>query len=308
MFRRSRVLAATGVAALTLAGGLAFAGSASASINNGEVISSNGEAGWFTNSGNRFDEVHADVITHSSAEQNSTMGAPTLGNGVGLCATTSTSMTGDAAAQIGEVWNAGEKAFDVVWAEGTLTSAVAPNTNGIPCTTGGALPVTLADSGGVVTPTCGTNVTHCGLLSVQTNDIPLGDRVYVQIRQWNTHFQFLAEDLNTGLGLSADNVSGFGSGIYAHYAQAGTIFDTTSRSAPANTDEADFSWVRASTTQSGEGETQGQYFDTWSGETVVSTPSGTSADAALVAPTGMNPKVAGGLGCFTMYVGSPTGA
>ena len=302
MFRRSRVLAAVGATTLALAGGLAFAGSASASINNGHVISSNGEAGWFTWSGNRFDEVHADVITHTSAEQ-SPGGGNTLGNGVALCSLAS-STEGDAG-QVGEVWNAGEKAFDVVWAEGDLSSTT-PNTNGNPCTTGGALPVSLGFTGGVVTITCEDGAGTCGLLSTQTDDIPVGDRVYVQIRQWNTHLQFLAEDLTTGLGDSADNEPGLSG--FAHYAQAGTIFDTTARSAPANIDEADFSWVRASVSTSGEGETQGQYFDTWSGQTVVSTPNGTNSDPALVAPTGMLLKVAGGLGCFSINVGSPTGA
>jgi hypothetical protein len=298
-------LATAGVVTLALAGGFAFAGSAGASINNGHVISSNGEAGWFTWSGNRFDEVHADVITHSNAEQTPSAGAPTLGNGVALCATTSAT-TADSA-QVGEVWDSAEHAFDVVWAEGDLTNTTA-NSNGNACTTGGALPLTITynTTTGVSIASCGA--TKCGVLSTQTDDIPLGDRVYVQIRQWNTHLQFLAEDDTTGLGDEADNEPGLGSGIYAHYAQAGTIFDQTSRSAPATIDEADFSWVRASITQSGEGETQGQYFSTWSGESVVSTANGQTSDVGLVVPTVMNPKVAGGLGCFSINVGSPVGA
>lgn len=300
MFRK--MLATTGVAALVLAGGLALAGSAGASISNGHVISSNGEAGWFTWSGNRFDEVHADVETTSAAEQTPSAGSPTLGNGVALC-TTSSATEGDAA-QVGEVWNSTERAFDVVWAEGDLTNTSA-NTNGNPCTTGGALPVTLVTTGSTVTVDCGTDVSECGVLSPQTDDIPLGDRVYIQIRQWNTHLQFLAEDESTGLGDSADNENSLSS--YAHYAQAGSVFDATSYSAPATNPEADFSWVRASVTTTGEGETQGQYFDTWSGETVVDTPNGTTSDPALVVPTVMNPKVSGGLGCFTINVGSPVG-
>jgi hypothetical protein len=289
-------------------GGVALGGVSNASINNGHVITSNGEAGWFTWDGNRFDEVHADVKTTTAAEQIPSSSNPaTLGNGVALCANLGT--TGEAA-QIGEVWNSVEHAFNVVWGEGTL-QPTSPNTNGNPCTDGGAVvpasDFTFTSTGVTCTPSSG--VIDCGSLSFQNGDVPEGDNVYLQVRQWNTHFQFEAEDLTTGLGSSADGkTSPFGEGVYAHFAQAGTTFDTTGYSAPASNPEAYFCWVRASVTTTGEGETQGSYFDTWASQTVVSTPSGTVADGPLVAPTGMNPHVPGGLGCFTLDVGNPTGA
>ena len=299
MFRRSRVLAAVGATRLALAGGLAFAGSASASINNGHVVSSNGEAGWFTWSGNRFDEVHADVITHISAEQSPPAGSPTLGNGVALC-TTSSATLGDSA-QIGEVWNSTENAFDVIWAEGDSEQYV-PNTNGNPCTTGGALKVTSRRrlSRFRHLPRC-----YLRVLSTQTDDIPLGDRVYVQIRQWNTHLQFLAEDLTTGLGDSADNEPGLSG--FAHYAQAGpsSTQRTGQRPRPpmrlishgsAHPPPPQVRVRRRVSTS-----TPGLVRPQFPPRTVP------SSDTPLVVPTGMLLHVAGGLGCFSIDVGTPVG-
>lgn len=300
----------SGKAVLILAAALGvtflIAGTSGASVSSGNVYTSNGEAGWFTWSATHFDEVHADVITTAAAEQvpAGDSSSPVLGNGVGLCAVTGVDTA--SAAQEGEVWDAAEGAFDVVWAEGTLT-ATTPEHDGNPCTDGGAVPVSLSYTGGTVSVTC-PDGDLCGVLSFESGDVPLGDRVYLNVRYWygSPHIQFLAEDLSTGLGSSQDSeppLSGF-----PHYAQAGSISDLTSRSAPPTVDEAFFSWVRASTTTTGQTETQGQYFSTWSGESVDSNPSGSSADPALVAPTLMNPHVPGGLGCFTLGVGAPVGA
>ncbi len=315
MLRKSRVLATTGVAALALAGGLTFAGSASASINNGNVYTSNGEAGWFTSSaGTRIAEVHADVITTPASEQAPTS-TFTTGNGVGLCANASSPNVG---AQLGEVWNATTSKFDVVWAEGKFTGVSTPNTNGTPCTDAGALPVTL--TGGTCnpgTPTATATTTQCGILDPDAGGIPVGTRVYFKIAQWNTHLQVVAEDDTTGLVMpdinvpGLDTVAGSMTPVYAFIGEAGTTFDSTARSAPASTPEAYFSWVRAasavSPVSSGDTETEGQYFSTWSAESVLSTPSGSNSDPALVGPTLENPKIPGGLGCFTMMVGAPTG-
>jgi hypothetical protein len=322
MFRK--MLATTGVAALVLAGGLALAGSAGASINNGQVYTSNGEAGWFTSSaGTRIAEVHADVITTSASEQ-----APsttfTTGNGVGLCANASSPNVG---AQLGEVWNSTTLKFDVVWAEGKFTGVDTPDTNGTPCTDAGALPVTLGSISATDPTGCMPNntapaddeatTTACGIIDPDAGGIPVGNRVYLKIAQWNTHLQFVAEDDTTGLVLPAPNedslttVAGSSTPVYAFVAEAGTTFDSTNRSAPASTPEAYFSWVRAasavSPVSSSDTETEGKYFSNWSAESVISTPSGSSSDPALVAPTLETPKTPGGLGCFTMYVGAPTG-
>ena len=145
----------------------------------------------------------------------------------------------------------------------------------------------------------------------------MGNRVYLKIAQWNTHLQFVAEDDTTGLVLPADNEPGLASvadsesPVYAFVAEAGTTFDSTNRSAPASTPEAYFSWVRAasavSSVSSSDTETEGQYFSNWSAESVLSTPSGSSSDPALVGPTLETSKTPGGLGCFTMFVGAPTG-
>ena len=307
-------MATTGVVTLALAGGFAFAGSAGASINNGQVYTSNGEAGWFTSSaGTRIAEVHADVITTPASEQAPTTSF-TTGNGVGLCANASSPNVG---AQLGEVWNSTTSKFDVVWAEGTFTSAVTPDTNGTPCTDAGALPVTLSGTTCTAESNSFADTHACGILDPDAGGIPVGNRVYLKIAQWNTHLQFVSEDDTTGLVLPADNEPGLAtvaeseSPVYAFVAEAGTTFDSTNRSAPASTPEAYFSWVRAasavSSVSSSDTETEGQYFSNWSAESVLSTPSGSSSDPALVGPTLETSKTPGGLGCFTMFVGAPTG-
>lgn len=315
-------------AGLLIAGGAAFSLAAGATTASAGAITSNGEAGYYTQApGQNFTEVHATVTPGVTAEQ---MGA---NGGIGLQLSHSLDNGNECqVAQIGLKWyqgdNGGSGGYRVYVASGLLSyvgTGFLGGTSTDACTAGGAL-----------SPAIGTTTTdgytqqteqYAEVLGEGTSanpaspdnaDVLPGQAAFLSLQHfgWN-NVKGLAQILTEtphGAGYiysqtTSENFEHIPAGVTPftgnyEFANAGTVFDSTVRTPAtvgAATQEAYFDGLRAGVPGSHHTITE-NVFSKYNQQEVISTANGTAADPAVVLPSSLTWSV------FKLYVGVPVGA
>lgn len=265
------------VAAGGLALGLTLSGFAGASIvGNQQVITSNGEAGYYAsmNGPGHFTSARTTWYVRK-AEQTLGTSSASFVHGIGI--QIGSDQTGKVA-QLGGLWNTTKchNALEIEYGSGYLTTK-APDTNGTP-----------VNDGGAVVPTSELNPVLC---------VPWND--YVKIGLYEVHpgvYEAYAKDLTTGVSIS----KGFAGVSFPDEAGVGVVADTTNRAGPVTATElANFNSINFTDSNGASGGFFGS--SDWSPVGVGSTATGTDGSPFLVAP-----GTDGGTH-YKLYAAAPTG-